>query len=124
MDTALAPNARCELLVAMSTTILLRGKTLCRKLPGDRACVHAIETHLEDAAHQGSFFLIKLVLPLFVPRNVAIPQGDGSPLRMARFGASKMTALEPFEDFGTLIFRNGATHLEEEPPFWTFFEGM
>jgi hypothetical protein len=108
----------------MTTTILLCGNALCRELPGGRARVHAIETHLEDTVHQGPFFLINFVTPLFVPSNVTIPQGDGPTLRISGLGASKLAAFESFEDFCAFILCDGTTHLEEEPPFWTFFEGM
>src|SRR3989442_1867198 len=124
MDTALAPNARGEFLVPMATTVLLGGNALCRELSGNGPCIHAFETHLEDTANQSRFFLVNLVMPLFVPSNIAISQGDGATLRMSRLGTSNLAAFEPFEDFGAFILRDGPSHLEEEPPFWTFFEGM
>src|SRR5262249_26327606 len=124
MDTALAPDTRGQPLAAKPTPLLVRGDTLGGELFGNRGGVPAIETHLEDTPHEVCFFGVDLILPLFMAFDVAIPQWDRAALGMASFGTSERPTLEPFEDFGPLIFCNGATHLEEEPAFRPFFEGM
>ena len=90
--------------------IVFARDALLRQQPCNSACRHAVKAQLKDAVDHGCFLLVDLPSPAMVCLDVAVAKGNAPPIHVTGLGPTDEAPLQPLQNFGTFILREGAAH--------------